>query len=96
MGQTNYYLGEEKKHDIDLRIIIKAFFVCRALLFSYSVVVISSVDIGIRDEFRSGGGGGGAEVSCPNMFSHCLDARKSSGFARIVADFARKWLLEKL
>ena len=26
--------------------------------------------IGVRDGFCSGGGGGGAEVSCPNI--HCL------------------------
>ena len=41
--------------------------------------------IRVRDEFCRGGGG--AEISCPNIILFPLLARKSSGFARILPDF---------
>ena len=46
--------------------------------------------LGIRDQFRLGG-----LRSIARIFSPLL-ARKSSGFARILHSFARKWLFEKL
>ena len=40
--------------------------------------------IGVRDQFRLGGGGG-ADVSCPNIFS--IACPKIKWFARILHDF---------
>ena len=51
--------------------------------------------IGVRDQFRLPGGGGGGEVSCPNILS--IACPKIKWFCPNINlfFFARKWQFEK-
>ena len=60
-----------------------------SLFFSSEFLFV--LRIGVRDEFRSG-----AEVSCPNMFSHCLHENQVDLPEYYLIFPPRKWLFEKL
>ena len=83
--QVSFVHVPHKFDGIKPSIVLYCFYVPFKLAFAHIIA---------RDEFRSGGGGGGLK-SLARIFFPLL-ARKSSGFARILTPFLpEKWLFEK-